>query len=231
MMLMPEDEPDTLAPARARRWPSGDLLFEALDFETDAEGAAREALAEGRSLEGVKGISAALRAAFAYATLRKVSRDLAIPFAPREVKKDVLAVSQGGPAAAADALRRLERERRLWRALHPEEAPGANRPPLRPRGPEPRLENAEERAEAALEAAGARMMSARRLMGNQLEVTYRFMGERFITVCDAITLNVWDSGICLGHGNARGDRQLTLESLPAVIREAIESEVLVITRR
>jgi hypothetical protein len=119
------------------------------------------------------------------------------------------------------------------RALHPAEpAPTAHHPPPRKgQGPEPTLANAEERAEAALEAAGARMTSVRRMYGNQIEVTYRFMGERFITLCDAITLNVWDSGICLGHGAARGDRELTLESLPAVIREAIESEVLVITRR
>jgi hypothetical protein len=233
MMLMPEDEPDLLAPARARRWPSGDLIFEAIDFEGDAEGAARDALADARSLEGIKGVSSALRAAFAYATLKKVSRDIAIPFGAREVRKDVRAVSERGPAAAVEALRRLDEERRLWRALHPEEpAPTAHHPPPRKyHGPEPTLANAEERAEAALEAAGARMMSVRRMHGNQIEVTYRFMEERFITICDALTLNVWDSGICLGHGAARGDRELTLESLPAVIREAIESERLVITRR
>ena len=65
----------------------------------------------------------------------------------------------------------------------------------------------------------------------QLEVRYRFMDERFVTVCDAITLQVYDAGVCLGHGAERGDRLLTLDSLPSVIREAIDTEVLVITRR
>jgi hypothetical protein len=234
MTLLPADEPELFSPARARRWPSDDLLFESIDFEGDAESAVRDALADGLSLEGVKGVSSPLRAAFAYATLKKVSRDLAIAFAPREVKKDVAAIAQRGPPAATEALRRLDQERRLWRALHPEEAaPRAHHtPPRRHHGPEPTLDNAEERADRALASAGARMTGIR-IMGyaNQVEVSYRFMGERFITICDAVTLNVWDAGICLGHGIYRGDRQLTLESLPAVIREAIETEVLVITRR
>jgi hypothetical protein len=53
------------------------------------------------------------------------------------------------------------------------------------------------------------------------------MGERFISVIDAITLHVYDSGVCL----AGADEMITLDSLPAVIREAIETDVLVITRR
>jgi hypothetical protein len=93
------------------------------------------------------------------------------------------------------------------------------------------LENVEERAEAALQAAGARLLALRRMGARQLEVRYRFMEERFVTVCDAITLQVYDSGICLGHGEERGDELLTLESLPSVIKEAIETGVLVITRR
>jgi len=44
---------------------------------------------------------------------------------------------------------------------------------------------------------------------------------------DAITLQVWDAGVCL----AGEDRLVTLESLPGVIREAIETGRLVITRR
>jgi hypothetical protein len=232
MELMPEDEPPLFSPCRARRWHSGDLIFDALDFEGDAEVLAREALEDGRSLDGVKGIGAPLRAAFALAILLKVSRDLAIPFSPREVRRDILAIAERGPEAAVQALRRLDHERRMWRAMHPEDAlPRGQAPMPRHRGPEPTLENAEERAEAALDAAGARLLAVRRLGQNQLEVRYRFMDERFVTICDAITLGVYDSGVCLGHGDERGDRLLTLESLPAVIREAIDTGVLVITRR
>ncbi len=232
MELFPEDEPPVLSPCRARVWHGGEWLFDTLDFEGEAEVHAREALEDGRSLDAVKGVSAQLRAAFAYALLARASRELTIAFSPREVRKDVLPISQGGPDAAARVLRRLEHERRMWRALHPEDAPPRGQaPPHRHRGPEPTLENAEERAESALEAAGARLLAVRRMGGGQLEVGYRFMDERFVTVCDAITLQVHDAGVCLGHGAERGDRLLTLESLPAVIREAIDTEVLVITRR
>ena len=46
-------------------------------------------------------------------------------------------------------------------------------------------------------------------------------------VVDAITLQVYDAGVCL----AGEDRLVTLDSLPSVIREAIDTSRLVITRR
>jgi hypothetical protein len=87
-------------------------------------------------------------------------------------------------------------------------------------------EDAVERAERALERAGARLKDARRMANNQLEVTYAFMGERFISIVDADSLRVRDAGVCL----AGADSEVTLESLPAVIREAIDEGVLHITR-
>jgi hypothetical protein len=82
------------------------------------------------------------------------------------------------------------------------------------------------RVERALASAGARLHDTRRLEGGRLEVTFRFMGERFLSIVDMGTLQVVDAGICL----AGADREVTLESLPSVIREAIEDGVLVITR-
>ncbi len=232
MELFSEEEPPVLAPCRARVWYGGEVLFEGLDFEGEAELSAREALEDGRSLEGIKGVGAPLRAAFAYAVLARTSRELTIPFSPKEVRKDLLTIAGTGPDGAASSLRRLEHERRMWRALHPEEAllRGEAPPPVRHHGPQPTLANAEERADAALEAAGARLLAVRRLGDRQLEVRYRFMDERFVTVCDALTLQIHDAGVCLGHGEERGDRLLTLESLPSVIKEAIDTDVLVITR-
>ena len=60
-----------------------------------------------------------------------------------------------------------------------------------------------------------------------LEVTYRFMGERFISVVDEVSLQVIDAGICLSGS----DREVTLESLPSVIREGFDTAQLNITRR
>jgi hypothetical protein len=91
----------------------------------------------------------------------------------------------------------------------------------------PTLDNAALRAELALDGAHARMLSSRSLGNGHLEVAFEFMGERFISVIDAITLHVYDSGVCL----AGADEMITLDSLPAVIREAIQTDLLVITRR
>jgi hypothetical protein len=90
-----------------------------------------------------------------------------------------------------------------------------------------RAEDAEDRAERALASVGGRLLSSRRLGGGQLEVRYELYGERFATIVDAVSLHVLDAGICL----AGADEELTLESLPSAIREAIEGDELVITRR
>ena len=81
------------------------------------------------------------------------------------------------------------------------------------------------RARQALEDAGARVHATRQLESGLLEVTYSFLGERFISVVQAATLQVVDSGICLGHPPA--DELVTLDSLPSVIKEAIDTGRLV----
>jgi hypothetical protein len=285
--LMPEEQPPRLAPVSARRWHDGSLVFDGLDFEGEAEDGARRALEEGQSLSGVKGVGAALRAAFGYALLEAASRTLRIRFAPAEVRTRVLAVAEGGREAAEACLRGLsvEREARLREeARRVAEREARAREELREaqtreyrsgvvaeararvelQAAERRAytaglvaeaqqrvaereanvgrwvpqaqragarqwsgrEDAVERAERALERAGARLKDARRLANNQLEVTYAFMGERFISIVDGDSLRVRDAGVCL----AGADSEVTLESLPAVIREAIDEGVLHITR-
>lgn len=56
--LMPEEEPPRLAPVSARRWFDGALLFEGVDFESEAEGAARLALEQNQPLAHIRGVSA-----------------------------------------------------------------------------------------------------------------------------------------------------------------------------
>nr|WP_253895172.1 hypothetical protein [Corallococcus exercitus] len=80
--------------------------------------------------------------------------------------------------------------------------------------------------ERALDKAGARLLAQRRLGDGLVEVVYTFMGERFVTVVEAATLRVRDAGVCL----AGADTQVTLESLPSVLKEAIDTDALVITR-
>ena len=93
------------------------------------------------------------------------------------------------------------------------------------------LDNVEERAEDALHAAGARLLGVRRL-ADQVEVRFRFDGDTFVCLADPITLRIRDAGVCLvdHRTNERGDEELTLDSLPSVLREAIELGALVHTR-
>ncbi|HZA13531.1 MAG TPA: hypothetical protein VE618_03505, partial [Myxococcaceae bacterium] len=179
-----------------------------------------------------------LRAAFAYAVVDQASRELMIPAVPAEVKSHLAEIADRGSDAARAVLRALaaereqarreaaEIERRRREALAAEEvrAERARRIEAARRSEAAAID----RAEAALEAAGARMRSARRLDGGNLEVIFTFMDTRFVTVADAATLQIVDSGICLGHPPR--DELITLESLPGVIREAIETDQLVILR-
>ncbi len=242
VQLLPEEEPPRFSPVRARRWHDGTLVFEGLEFEGEAEGTARLMLEEKRTLVEVKAVPASLRAAFGYAVLEGASGALGIRFSPAEVRGQVLSVAEGGRPAAEERLRKLAAEREAHvreletrlRAVEEQRRREAEEVRLRaelarlrsrPRPPERQAQGVA-RVERALESAGARLLGTRRLGNERLEVTFGFMGERFISIVEADTLQVVDAGICL----AGSDRQVTLESLPSVIREAIEDDVLVITR-
>ncbi len=242
LLLLPEEESPRFSPVRARRWHDGSLLFDGLDFEGEAEGSARLVLEEAGTLASVKAVPASLRAAFGYTVLEATSRALHIRFAPVEVRSRVLEVAERGRAMAEEVLRHLMAEREAHvRALEAQRvaqearlqgeverarvrAEVARRPAVQP----PRRVEREvgDRVERVLAHAGARLVDQRRIGNRQLEVTFRFMGERFISLVDVNTLQVMDAGICL----AGADREVTLESLPSVIREAIDTDRLVITR-
>ena len=217
--LPPAEEPAPLARVTGRVWHSGNLLLDSIDFEDDAEEAVRRALEEGRGIGEVRGVPPSLRAAFGYALADAVGRELDIPISPREAGGRVQEIAEGGRPAAAGLLRALAEERRRHQAeLRAQEIRGRARP---------RTGRPEERADAALDAAGARMIGCRRLGGGNLEVRFQLEGERFVSVVNGDTLQVLDAGICLSGA----DRVLTLDSLPSVIREAERTDRLNITRR
>ncbi len=221
--FLPADEPAALAPAVARRWAAGELLFETLELESDAEEAARRALEERGSLADLRGAPASLRAAFAYALGAAVGRELRLTASPLELRPHARAIAEEGAPAATAALRALAARRASARARA---APRtrAPRPAAAPRA----REASTDRVEAALSAAGARLLRLRALDGGrQLEVTYQFLGARFQTLVAADGLQVLDAGVCLDGE----DRRVTLASLPGVIREAVTTGQLVVTRR
>jgi hypothetical protein len=227
--LPPDDEPPALARVTARRWFSGDWLFDTTDFEDDAELAARRALEERRPLAGdVRGIVPSLRAAFGYAVGTAVAAELGIRVALRELTPRVVAIADGGAEAATahfvELVARRERaeaearERVRWVAL----TTSAHDARVRRRAADPR-----DRADEALASAGARMLGCvARAQRTQLDVTYEVDGTRLISLVDAETLQVLDPGICLSGAH----RVLTLDAMPSVVREAVEDDRLNITR-
>jgi hypothetical protein len=122
---------------------------------------------------------------------------------------------QAAEAAAAEM--RAQREQRIEQARN-----------VRRDDPRKWRELVHEKAELTLQQAGARLDQSRVTQNGQLEVIFTFMGQRFIAVVDAVTFRVIDSGICLGHPPS--DDLVTLDSLPSVIKEAIDDGVLVVLR-
>ncbi len=262
LFFLPEEVPPRCSPIVARRWPTGELLFGELEFESDPEETARRALQDGRTLASVTAVPASLRAAFAYTVGERAAQRLHVAVSPLELLPYVKDIAERGIGAAEAALSKLEDERRAYANLlaqqqrerlseaaaqaaarqreqntpqphyqpapHRRDSAAANRSEtLRNVGRERHERSVEERIETALYAAGATLLDSRALVRNQVEVTYRFRGQRFLSIVDATTLQVIDAGVCL----AGADSMVTLESLPSVIKEAIDTHRLVITRR
>lgn len=219
ILLMPEDEPPVLSPVVARVWP-GDLpLFDMLEFEGDAEEAARQALLDGAKIEGLKGATPSLRRAFGYARLLRVAQSRGMHVSALEVDGRLHEVADGRLEANAVL---DEIEARVFQ-LNPRSAHRARiEPPSRGS-----LDDAPARASAALDGAGATMLDTRVSGERTMDVVFRYRGEQFIAVVDWETLHVYDSGICLDGA----DEQLGLDALPSVIAEAMDGDLLYITRR
>jgi hypothetical protein len=217
LAIGPADEPPRFAPLVARRWPTGELVFDTIDFETGVEDRVREVYDGGRTLRGEPGIPAALRAAFGYAVLLRSADERGIPARPVEARASVVELADQGEPAARRLLLRLAAARQH----------GSGRTGIVPavRSRQRAVDDPIDRAAEALRAAGAVLHEARRLDVGLLEVRYGFLGEQFVSIVHGTSLQVVDAGICLSGE----DRALTLESLPSVLREAIQTDSLHMT--
>jgi hypothetical protein len=227
--LPPDDEPPPLSRVTARRWYSGDLVFEAVEFEDEAELEARRALEELRPIGELRGVVPSLRTAFGLALGVAIARELGVPASVRELVPRVVAIADRGRDAVRDWLEELaaERERAAEEAraraetIRLETTAGTARVIARRGDPV-------QRADDALDGAKARMLSCLRLeRGTRLDVTYEVDGNRIMSIVDAATLRVIDPGVCLAGAHG----VLTLDAMPSVVREAIEEDHLNITRR
>jgi len=231
--LSPPDEPLPFTPILGRRWPTGELLFDGWDFSTGVEDDVRRAFEERATLATVRGAPAALRAAFGYAVLLRTAAEAGVRARPAEARPQLSALADEGEAVAFRLLGLLHAEREAADASPTPEWVRARDEALRRRATGRTramgraAERAEERAADALYAARAGLRGMRWLGGDQLEVRFDLDGERFVSIVDSGSLQVLDAGICLDGS----DGQLTLESLPSVIREAMSMGRLNITSR
>jgi hypothetical protein len=217
------DPPAELTPSTARSLPGDYVLFEGVEFESEAEDAARRALEEERNIAEVAHVGASLRAAFAYALLARVGRRLNVPCTPGELGGRALNLANGGGEAARALLQALQEQRRLEQLRLAAHAAVAGQPRAQRQSLDER--SVLDRASDALERAGATLLDARPSEG-RLDVTWRFLGERVLSLVEPDTLRIIDAGFCL-QGE---DDRVTLESLPSVLKEAIDSDLLHITR-
>jgi hypothetical protein len=220
----------------ARRWPGGALLYDSVEPETGVEDRVRAVFDEGTAPGGVRasngnaathgsalaGVPAALRAAFGYAVMLRVSTALQVPVRPVELRGHIGVLVAMGDGAAERILDAAQQRRRAepnhverWRAARTDAR-------LRPASSR---EQVLDRAAAALHSGGAVLRDCRWLSGDLLEVRYDFLDDRFVSVVDGETLRVVDAGIC----RAGPDDPVTLDGLPGVIAEAVRTYRLDIT--
>lgn len=217
--LIPDDRPARFALITAARW-GNDLIFGNLLFETEAEESARRAFEDQRSLREIKGIPATLRAAFGYAIAFDVARRMNVPLAPVEIAGSIVGLAERDDGRVLAEL--LVNEIIHARRTHLSTAAIPVLPAIRLQ----REEDIEARCGISLRKGGAELLDLRQMDGELVEVTYRFMAQRFQSIVNRRTLQVIEAGICLSGR----DNLATLDTLPAILREAIQTHRLVITR-
>lgn len=188
-----------------RVWTGGPLVFRSLEMPLGPESDVLTAFYDRTVLDAIKGVTPALYAAFAAEVFHRAEAERIRVELERRAREE--------------AERRAAEERRA--NLIKQLGDGAGRREMA-------RVDFQAAARAALAVGGAELLDCRRSQRNEYTVTYRVDHERLQCVVDE-TMHVVDAGVCLqDHRTGRkGDTLFTLESLPAVIREAIEGDKLV----
>lgn len=194
-----------------RVYDGGPLVFRGLEMPLGPEEAVVSAfLDEKASVDDIKGVAPALDAAFRMEIWQRAEAE------KRRLELERLRKEEEERRA------KEERRKELVRKL----GDGASRRELA-------QHDFPTAARAALAMANAEFLDHRPNGRNKNEyaVKFRFDGRRFECICDH-TLRIVDAGICLiDHDtDEKGDTLFTLESLPAVIRQATREGRLVIFR-
>lgn len=207
---------DRFARISAGRWyENGPLVFVGHEFPLGPETDVLAAFLEKQSIEKIRGVTPGLRAAF---WLECWQRD--------EVIRRREAIAKRERYAAEAFAREAKRQEILARL-----GDGSGRREMA-------VIDFGEAARSALSVSGATLLDVRASeQHGEHVVRFRLDGRRFECVCDT-HLRIVDSGICLTAGyddpdfedGIKGDGWFTLESLPAVIREAVRDGKLHVYR-
>jgi len=209
-VYMLSEELDRFSRVRAGRvYPEGPLIFLEQDFPLGPEEEVMNAYLDNQTdVTGITGVVPALDAAFRMEVYQREQAELR----RRELAR-----------LRAEEEARLAREQRRQEMLE-QLGDGAGRRAMA-------RENFQEAAQAALTVGGAQYLDHRQGRRGEWTVKYRVDGQRLECVCDT-NLQIIDAGVCLTDHDTgeKGDRFFTLESLPAVIRQAIREDKLVVWR-
>jgi len=199
-----------------RAFDGGPLVYEGMDMPLGPEEEVLAAfLDRRRSVTGIAGVTPALDATFRMETWQRAEAER------RRAELERLRREEEERMAAE------ERRRELARTL----GDGAGRRAVA-------AHDFEAGARAALAVGGAELTDHREsFRRGEMVVTFRLSGRQFQCVCDR-ALRIVDAGICLTahyddpdfEAGTKGDTQLTLESLPGVIRQAEREGKLVVFR-
>jgi len=208
--LLPE-ELDRFSRVQAGRvYPEGPLIFLEQEFPLGPENDVMNAFLDNKNdVREIPGVVPALDAAFRMEVYQREQAELR--------RQEI-------------ARRRAEEEARLAQEQRRQElleklGDGAGRRAMAQAG------DFKEAAKAALTVGGAEYLDHRGMRNGEWAVKYRVDGQRLECVCDT-NLHIIDAGVCLEDHDTgvKGDRLFTLESLPAVIRQAIREHKLVVWR-
>ena len=196
----------------ARVFGGGPLIYPMQDFPRGPEDAVQTAFQDKvKTLDKIPAVVPALDAAFRFEVYQR-----------KQVEKRRLE-EEKRRQEEAEALQAEERRQEIIERL----GDGAGRRAMA-------LVDFAEAARAALAVGAAEYLEHRESYNKgEMVVRFRTINRRFECTCDAKTLAILDSGICLiDHATGRKDDQLlTLESLPTVIRQADRERKLVVFRR
>jgi len=189
----------------------GGLVYVGQEFPQGAEAAVQMAYQDRKdSVDHVSGVTPALDLAFRWVSRQRLLAE------EREREMERIRLDEERKRAEAERMRQAMKDA----------GTGAGRRALAQR-------DFNAAAKAALKLTGAELLDARPSYNKrEMVVQYRFRNRRLECVVDKDTMRVVDSGICLQdhHTGVKGDTRFTLESLPTVVGEAIQTGKLVVYR-